>query len=506
MNIFLSIQDVLLKNGKFNKENLLTINNFLNDEKRNINENNFDNAINILNKEYNYLNNLLKDSEQFPELIISIFSEKFKQVDNINYRKTIFQIVFKNIKLLKKSKILFIIFFTRFNLIPRIDDEEDNENNFNDYDEDNEEFLSFTEEDDELLKLINNQKENKIILDEILFYIFEILINKFFDENSDSIEKSIKGKSFQFLQNNSEIKHLGDLYACAYIKCYFYYFVKYVKNSNQEVGNTVEINQFLCQKTIPFRRVIKLYILKLFRILYTKSYQEFKILDWQLYQINWVNEFNFQEEVESNLDYIFLNANKYNDYKKYVTIFERSKDSNFRDNPNVFIDYINNNSNIGFMVIFDICINRFISKLYNNNFISDSDAYSNFSNYFINIFERLQLPEYITKFTDIFFNKTVFIQKFQPLITNKNLQIEQFEILLYGYKLCLSSILNLNNQHNKYYNCLISNNAKKTINEFYIPGGEPNPARMIRSFPQIKKFLLSTNDSRSLYLFMWILV
>jgi hypothetical protein len=54
--------------------------------------------------------------------------------------------------------------------------------------------------------------------------------------------------------------------------------------------------------------------------------------------------------------------------------------------------------------------------------------------------------------------------------------------------------LNLNNQHNKYYNCLISNNAKKTINEFYIPGGEPNPARMIRSFPQIKKFLLSTND------------
>ena len=503
LNIFLSIQDALLKNGKFNKENLLTINNFLNDEKRNINENNFDNAINILNKEYNYLNNLLKDSEQFPELIISIFSEKLKQVDNINYRKTIFQIVFKNIKLLKKSKILFIIFFTRFNLIPHIDDEEDNENNINDYDEDNEEFLSFVQEDDEILKLINNQNENRKILDEILFYIFEILINKFFDENNYSIEKSIKGKSFQFLQksfkfieenNNSEIKHLGDLYACAYIKCYFYYFVKYVKNSNQEVGNTVEINQFLCQKTIPFRRVIKLYILKLFRILYTKSYQEFKILDWQLYQINWVNEFNFQEEVESNLDYIFLNANKYDDYKKYVTIFESSKDYNFRDNPNVFIDYINNNSNIGFIIIFDICINKFINKLYNINFISDSDSYSNFSNYFIYIFKRLQLPEYITKFTDIFFNKTVFIQKFQPLIINKNLNFEQFEILLYGYKICLISILNLKNQNNKYYNCLISNNAKKTINEFYIPGGEPNPARMIRSFPQIKKFLLSTND------------
>ena len=48
--------------------------------------------------------------------------------------------------------------------------------------------------------------------------------------------------------------------------------------------------------------------------------------------------------------------------------------------------------------------------------------------------------------------------------------------------------MNLDNQNNKYYNCLISNNAKKTINEFYIPGGEPNPARMIRSFPQIKNF------------------
>ena len=120
----------------------------------------------------------------------------------------------------------------------------------------------------------------------------------------------------------------------------------------------------------------------------------------------------------------FLNANKYDDYKKYVTIFESSKDYNFRDNPNVFIDYINNNSNIGFMIIFDICINRFISKLYNNNFITDSDAYSNFSNYFINIFNKLQLPEYITKFTDIFFNKTVFIHKFQPLIINKNAYVD----------------------------------------------------------------------------------
>ena len=121
-----------------------------------------------------------------------------------------------------------------------------------------------------------------------------------------------------------------------------------------------------------------MYILKLFRILYTKSYQEFKTLDWQLYQINWINEFNFHEEVDSNLDYIFLNANKIEDYKKLLQIFENSKNCNFRDNPNAFIEYINSQSNIGFMVIFDISINRLISKLYNSNFISDTDIYSNF--------------------------------------------------------------------------------------------------------------------------------
>ena len=71
---------------------------------------------------------------------------------------------------------------------------------------------------------------------------------------------------------------------------------------------------------------------------------------------------------------------------------------------------------------------------------------------------------------------------FQKIADNP-LSQQEFEILLYAFRFVFSTQMNKNNSKN-FYNCILSKDSFKYINENYIPG----------SFPFINEFIKSYND------------
>jgi hypothetical protein len=297
----------MIKNvGKVTKENVLDYIDLLHTEKENILKQNFDKAIKILEKEFEMNSNLFGKHENFDKFIINLFTNKYKQVNNDNYREKIIELILKDNKLIKNSKTFFYLFFRRFNLYPNEREDKD--------------FLSFVNKNNKILNLINEKCVNNIILEEILLSVFDDF-NLFYFNNLKHKNKEEKinyhylindlsfsyfTKSFEFINNNSKNK-LGFFYSISYIKIYLYNFVEICYDKNK-ICNFKEITNYIYENNnIKFMKTIKLYILKVFRIIFMKSFQEFNDFNVRKYEINWKNEFVKIEKNNFQLDYIFLN-------------------------------------------------------------------------------------------------------------------------------------------------------------------------------------------------------
>ena len=387
LNSFLLFQEYYEKNEKYSIDTIKEYLELINKDREDINQKNYEEAIENLKKEYELIDKCIENKNILAEIIIPIFINKYKQITDINYREELFKIILSKSIFIIKSKILFNLFFGDDILIKEKEEEEDC-------------LIEFDIEDDKINSLINKNKEN-IVLNEVLLYLFENSINSYFEncgnkikEKKDNNNKFILKEPFkyfkiciEYLDNNENDNILNVLYYIAYVKCFLNKFIDLIYHNINELGDIREFNDYLISKDNKFRKVIKLYILKIFYILYFKNFKDFIENDWDHHQIKYKSEFKFEENF-CNLEYLFIDINKKDDFDNLLNKFNQIQENGFREYSKNIKDEIINNNNL--LIFYDICVYKMISNLINKNYLNDfSYIYTDFCNFSQFIFKDL---------------------------------------------------------------------------------------------------------------------
>ena len=458
---------------------------------------NIEDKINNLKEEYTFLNKELSKSKELPELISFILQNKYKMEKNLEIYTNFLDIILKNNELLMSSKNLIFMILNSAHY-QHLTPSTDNQNV----------FLQFASQEDIFLSQL--EKENNIILDEIILFHFESIFFEYFTEikeelKIDKIEltvfkdlspngtqtslENLKIALTYIKQNqpNNPLKHIGFLYSIAYIKYYLYLYVRGLTHQLQKTENVEMISDTIEEElgNSDIRQSIRIYILKLFRK-ECNSYDEFKNYDWTLHKITWIKDFSFEEKVKSFLDFLFIKIDNFAQYKEEEKIFEDYFQNNFRKDKSQFVSLIKNHSPI---IFFDLSINKIISNLIQENY-SISDEYNNYASLALSIINNINLEENQKKVLGLIFNSNTLNTKIIPKIKGKNLS--QFEIILYALKFMFFS--SLSNPQSFYYK-ITTEKIKDTLAKSYIPGGEPRDDLIISSYYAIDNFLKETQTT-----------
>jgi len=273
----LRIIDCLNANGKCTKENLQNILSYFSKTEDEDKADNFD-------KLYASLEKIFGKDESYYKLTSIIFKNEFNKNNNDeNFTKTITEIITSNNEyILNNYQLLKIIL--DFDLSPR--QMKDNLNKIKD--------------DQNLLKIINNNCK-KEYLEQSIFKAYDYLIFLYFKKTPDYIKDSVNKKIntedvklYEHLANNKKVtgivldlslKIFGDclrfldeldyskdknidlakLYSISYIKSYLDLLVNFsMSKNNQELGSIEDIAKLINGRDNAFRKVIKIYIIKLF--------------------------------------------------------------------------------------------------------------------------------------------------------------------------------------------------------------------------------------------------
>ena len=309
------------------------------------------------------------------------------------------------------------------------------ENKFNSYfdsisslsDEDLEEYFPHYFE---YLNIYNKENPTSIFLDKSL---------EIFKSCLDFLERifisRIENKKVQF--NN---EHICQLYCISYIKMYLYKCIYFNHNMNQYFSGFDEII-----KTIEgsnknnFRKIIKIYVFKIFFYLLNNNYKDFVNYHYPNHQIAFFEEFKekFSQKNESMLNYYLLpNGEEYKKYQEELEIFESYRFNDFNNSVKKFKSFIENN---GIDIFYTISSNIIISNLALRN----SNEYLNYSSFINNLFDiKLKIPQITKNLFLLFSNNETFNKIIEPKLLNeegKEINSTSFEILLYALRICLQT-------------------------------------------------------------------
>ena len=502
---FLNIEEKLNNSGQSNLENILEILKILlNHSKFAINlvkdKANYNDLCDNIQKLYDFLKEKLGETDNFIELILSVFLDEIKKISNDNYRQKLIDIVLKNQKLISKSSplisfILEELFKNDLQQEPElicqnldkiksnnkpyfvaINQANNNslneiilnifENQFNSYFD-----LIPTLNENDLQKLFLQYYDNKknpicILLDQNL-EIFKQCIN--FLEGMYNIKKEKKDEKI-----NNEL--ICQLYCIAYIKIYLYKYICYNHKMIKEFKELKGFNDIY--KVVEgneknnFRKIIKIYIFKIFFYLLNNNYQDFKKYPYLEHDIKFYEEFKnkIEEKTESWLNYFLLpKDDEYNKYKEELEIFESYRKEEFNKPGQQFKDFIEKH---GIDIFYTISSNIIIPQLFYNNDAQKINEHTKYSSFAKNLFDnQLKLPEITKKLFLLFANIDTINTIIKPKLILKEdlIDLDSFEILLYALRICLQTS-NTNNHNGFLYSELLNQNAEKIINENVIPG------------------------------------
>ena len=269
----------------------------------------------IFEKEYNFLELLLGKMPEYPNLMISIFENKYKKITNKSYRDKWLDLLLNNDKLVQNSKNLLFFLLQGKNLSPDYDYPED--------------FLAFASIEDSLLDKID--KSNNQIIDQIILYYFDSQITEYFLKLKDKLdieylelsifkdlsnekptsmkffEQSIKFlETYEQEKSNYTLPHLGFLYSVSYIKYYLMLYVNAIFSKKQQCDNKNKIEQVIQENPKNNIKItMKIFILKLF-CQKLKNYEDLKGYDWTHHGINWISDFSFREKNEESFSFTYF--------------------------------------------------------------------------------------------------------------------------------------------------------------------------------------------------------
>ena len=517
---FLKIEQNLNNVNQSNLENIVVVLNILSDHSKFSNilskdETKYKDLCDNIQKLYNFLKEKIGETDSFTDLILDVFLDEVKKIGNDNYRKQLVDIILGNPKLIAKSYplmlfILKVLFYDSPEYICNTID--DIKNNNKPY-----------------LESISNT--NNDCLNEIIISIFENQFNSYFDSipklNEEELEKFFgqyseskkKNPTCLLLDKNLELfkiclnflegiynnkkdkknekinnELICQLYCIAFVKIYLFKTIYFNHYKNQEFTGFNEVYKAIeGNAKNNFRRIIKIYVFKIFFYLLNNNYQDFKNYHYPNHDIKFFEEFRdkFEEKIEAMLNYYLLpRGEEYIKYKEEVDKFESDRFGDFSNGTKQFKDYIEKH---GIDIFYTISSNIIISNLALPNYVTDSNEYSKYSSFAKNLFNnQLKLPEISKKLFLLFSNDETFNKIMTPkLLKDEGLvkiDLASFEILLYSLRLCIQTA-NTNNPNGFFYSELLTQNVEKIINENVIPGNNISDDIHITGYYNVVKHL-----------------
>ena len=297
--------------------------------------------------------------------------------------------------------------------------------------------------------------------------------------------------------NNNE--HICKLYCISYIKMYLYKCIYFIHYNNQEFLEYPLINKAIeGNANNNFRKMIKIYVFKIFFHLLNNNYQEFSNYHYPNHGIKFFDEFKdkFNENKEAMLNYYLLPTGE--EFKKYdeeLRIFEHYRlNESFNKPTKGFKELIEKN---GIDIFYTISSNSIVSKLALKNYVLNSQEYSQYSSFIKSLFkEQLAIPEITKKLFLLFSNDEEYNNKMKPkLILKDSLNINQklFEILLYSLRYCLQTT-SQQNSDGLLYSLFFSEQYSNKLKEISIPGNSLLDDIKVNNYYDIEKHLKTKAD------------
>ena len=487
----------------------------------------------MLENEIKLIENEIKDDKKY-DLLIELFSNKIIMVEEVNHKidsndnkkenlkisinnyflnnddllsnnddpenskieieqtllylkQFILEKILQDPKLIIRSNYILQLIFNKSNLIPEIPDKilykSEKDKILNQY-------PKIKKIDDTLLYILKSNESD--FLEEIIIQLFESSFAYYFSEikkkkNITRIEDDYFVISLKYIETSnlkSEKNHkIFFLYHITYLKSFCFEIVNRISMMTLEDKEKIEkLSKILTSNNYPFRKTIKLYILKVINDLYCKDYNEFKHFYYEDIGIKWIDEFDIYTPDIKFLNFLFLDINNIEDY---LILKREINFTHFKTQSQQIISLINNK---GFMTLFNLILNEYVSKISDKEF--QNKKYKEFT---LNFNQKISLFSELTENSKRILSQFLDYYKYRinPIFDYLSSN-EEIEILLFAYKFAF--ICSLSNEDSFYYK-LTSQNIENIIKTNYIPGGEPNDDLIIQNANQVERHLIETNNT-----------
>ena len=376
-------------------------------------------------------------------------------------------------------------------------------------------------------------------LEEIIMNIFEGKINIYFDlikELDSNLKQKLYPKYFKdtinsnvnetgiifdnslnifkqciqfldkFLNNNYNKTgniNLCKLYSIVYIKIYLSKAVLMIKEKYKEMGNSEDIIKVIQDiENKNFEKVLKIYIFKNFYYLLDNNYEKFKNYNYKEKGIYFFKDFPFtisdhndnninNNNIKENNIFLLLD-NDYKNYNEALNIFKNIQNNNFVGSTEIIEKLIEKN---GFDMYLVIAINNIISNLPH---ICQKDEYINFCS-FSNSLIKKEWNNDLIKLLFLFFDYKTYNEKTKQIINDKYNDKELFKILLYGFRYCINTMNNNNEEGIFLFKDLLTKDINNTILQSFIPGIDIKEDLHITSLESINYHFNNLSDSYGCY-------
>ena len=365
-NEILSLQEILLLNDCFNKnnldvhENITKLIKYFSDEIILINNEQEDELIDNFIKLYNDLNNKIGNDKSFYQIMPIIFKNEYDKIQFDSFRNQILNIILKNNEFIINN-------YRIFKFIIQIG------NDLNEM----EEYLEYIQESYSILINTINEYGNNEFLEQIIINIFENKILAFFNNipNLDFNNEDIRNKFERYSEDRKEINILHDLpqtifkkclqileviyekddsqeiinenicklYVISYIKIYLNKLIYLIYYKDKEINDIQDIINIIKGPTASnkLRKVIKIYVFKLFFNLMHKNWDEFTQFNFSNRQIDFI-DILLEEENESQFLYLtkYLLPSESQEFEKMNNFFNEYIQRNIKDRKNISEKFI----------------------------------------------------------------------------------------------------------------------------------------------------------------------